>query len=27
MWRLAVESDDDMLVEMCRRLYLEDPGQ
>ncbi len=26
MWCLAKESDDDVLVELCRRLYLEDPG-
>jgi ribosomal protein S18 acetylase RimI-like enzyme len=26
MWRLATESDDDVLVEMCRELYREDPG-
>lgn len=26
MWRLAIESDDDVLVEMCLGLYREDPG-
>ena len=26
MWRLASESDDDVLVEMCHGLYREDPG-
>jgi GNAT superfamily N-acetyltransferase len=26
MWRLATESDDDLLVEMCLGLYREDPG-
>lgn len=26
MWRRATERDDDVLVELCRRLYLEDPS-
>ena len=26
MWRLATESDDDVLVELCLELYREDPG-
>jgi GNAT superfamily N-acetyltransferase len=26
MWRLAIESDDDVLVELCRGLFQEDPG-
>jgi GNAT superfamily N-acetyltransferase len=26
MWRLATESDDEVLVEMCLGLYREDPG-
>ncbi len=26
MWRLASESDDDVLLEMCLGLYREDPG-
>ena len=26
MWRLATESDEDVLVEMCLGLYREDPG-
>jgi GNAT superfamily N-acetyltransferase len=26
MWRLATESDDELIVEMCRGLYREDPG-
>jgi len=26
MWRLATESDDDVLVEQCRGLFQEDPG-
>jgi GNAT superfamily N-acetyltransferase len=26
MWRLAIEADDEVLVEMCLGLYREDPG-
>jgi len=26
MWRLATERDDEVLVELCRGLYREDPG-
>jgi len=26
MWRLAIESDDDVLADMCPELYREDPG-